>query len=73
MRQYPIENNNWCGYCEDVTFGEYAWIDGVCDYDSITFRMTARHLLHNYSFRIFVCKTSMYRLHNVYALYGTGT
>eukprot|EP01043_Picozoa_sp_COSAG02_P043317 COSAG02_NODE_3762_length_6271_cov_49.947181_4_plen_320_part_00 len=45
MRQYPIENNNWCGYCEDVTFGAYAWIDGVCDYDSITFRMTARYLM----------------------------
>ena len=32
---FPIDNNNWCGYCEDVNFGQYAWVDGVCDYDFI--------------------------------------
>jgi len=45
MIDFPIANNNWCGYCEDVGFSAYAWEDGVCDYDSITFRMTSRYLM----------------------------
>ena len=45
MVHYPLENNQWCGYCEDVTTAGLDWEDGKCDYDSITFRMTARYLM----------------------------
>lgn len=43
--KYPLSNNHWCGYCEDLTTAGLDWIDGKCDYDSITFRLTSRYLM----------------------------
>ena len=64
--EFPLRNNNWCGYCEDLTIAGLDWCDAAtgcgnyngshscqyngssackCDYDSITFRMSARYLM----------------------------
>jgi hypothetical protein len=46
MVEFPVSNNNWCGYCEDLTTAGLTWAaDGKCDYDSITYGMTSRHLM----------------------------
>eukprot|EP00038_Savillea_parva_P001012 m.100751 g.100751 ORF g.100751 m.100751 type:complete len:763 (+) comp10359_c0_seq3:79-2367(+) len=45
MVAFPLANNNWCGYCEDLTLTGLAWIDDQCDYDSINYRLTSRYLM----------------------------
>jgi hypothetical protein len=29
--EYPLYNNQWCGYCEDLTTVGLDWIDGTYD------------------------------------------
>ena len=45
MLEYPLENGNWCGYCEDLTLAGLRWIDGECEYDSMLYGWTARYLM----------------------------
>ena len=50
--KYPLANNNWCAFCEDITLEAEQWVTygnttAVCNYDSIQPLLFAQYLLHN--------------------------
>ena len=53
--KYPLTNNNWCSFCEDIviaaeqweTYGTGANKITTCNYDSIQTLLFAQYLLHH--------------------------
>ena len=46
MVEYPLYNNQWCGYCEDLTTVGLDWIDGTYDTVCIIALLCITVLLH---------------------------